>query len=658
MTVIAIMFGCGDSVEKKHSVIDFPNTVDISGIPQNKHDLKPFGFSDMGAWHGYSLPPKDSTQYNGSFVGPLSMKMYGEWISKSLVKLKITDNNSGKLIDLSKGKVENNYYPGFLEQKIEIDKLVVTMRMFFVSSRTSVQYTTIKNNSKDDKNLKIGWTGRLLSSKSSFVKTKNGFKVIISPKHEDYFRIKFNEFNGNIDFSNGNSYLYTDKIVVLKKGLEYSTTSSQSHYFSIQEEATDKTNIAISLSEPKRYLKATNMRWEEYINSWFKNAKTGISEDEKRTAVKAIQTLTTNWRSPAGDLKHDGVFPSAAYHGFYGFWSWDSWKHVVSLVKFNPELAKSSMWSMFDYQDKYGMIADCIYYNSKENNWRDTKAPLAAWAVWEVYKQTKDKNFVIDMYPLLVKYHKWWYMHRDVDKNGLCEYGSTDGSIIAAKWESGMDNAVRFDSAKMVKTNDVAWSMNQESVDLNSYLYDEKLYLSNLASAIDKVSESEKYKSEAAKLKSRIQNEMFDKETGFFYDIDLNSKKMIKIKGPEGWIPLWTGVATKEQAELVKKAMMDEKEFNCKIPCPTLTSAHPKFNPLKGYWRGPVWLDQFYFGVKGLERYGYNDESKLLIQKLFKNGEGVIGTAPIRENYHPVTGKGLNANHFSWSSAHILMMLE
>ena len=72
------------------------------------------------------------------------------------------------------------------------------------------------------------------------------------------------------------------------------------------------------------------------------------------------------------------------------------------------------------------------------------------------------------MYPKLVKYHNWWYTFRDYNKDGLCEYGSTDGSLIAAKWESGMDNAIRFDNCKIVSGSN--YSINTESVDLNSYL--------------------------------------------------------------------------------------------------------------------------------------------------------------------------------------------
>lgn len=64
---------------------------------------------------------------------------------------------------------------------------------------------------------------------------------------------------------------------------------------------------------------------------------------------------------------------------------------------------------------------------------------------------------------------------------------------------------------------------------------------------------------------------------------------------------MWAGIATKEQAGTVTKVMMNVHKFNTKVPLPTLTADHPKFDPLKGYWRGPVWIDQFYFGVTGLK---------------------------------------------------------
>ncbi len=105
-------------------------------------------------------------------------------------------------------------------------------------------------------------------------------------------------------------------------------------------------------------------RWNNYLQKYFSHTSR-LDEKKQRLAVKAIVTLMTNWRTAAKDLLHDGVFPSVSYQGFYGFWSWDSWKQAVGLSYFNTSLAKDNIRSMFDYMDDYGMVADCVYTDKK-----------------------------------------------------------------------------------------------------------------------------------------------------------------------------------------------------------------------------------------------------------------------------------------------------
>ena len=173
-----------------------------------------------------------------------------------------------------------------------------------------------------------------------------------------------------------------------------------------------------------------------------------------------------------------------------------------------------------------------------------------------------------------------------------------------------------------------------------------------------KEGEAKNWVIEARKLKRKINERFYSAEKGYYYDRNLESGKLVTNEGSEGWIPLWTGVASREHAASVAKVMSAHQKFNTKLPLPTFTADHPKFDPLKGYWRGPVWLDQFYFGVDGLRKYGFESEAALLTSKFFGNAEGLLTDGEIRENYHPLTGKGLNALNFSWSAAHILMLLH
>jgi len=263
-----------------------------------------------------------------------------------------------------------------------------------------------------------------------------------------------------------------------------------------------------------------------------------------------------------------------------------------------------------------------------------------------------------ELYPQIVLQHNWWYSERDYDKDGLCEYGSTDGSLVAAKWESGMDNAVRFDNSKLLMTSENAFSLNQESVDLNAYLFAEKGYLAKMAGILNKENDVKKFRKNAELLKSKIQQQFFDDESGWYYDTNIDGTKFIKTKGCEGWIPLWAKAATDKQAAAVMQNMVNPALFNTKVPFQTLSADHPEFKPDGGYWRGPNWLDQAYFGVQGLKNYGFNLEAEKATFKLIHNAEGVlIKGMPIRENYQPITGEGLEAENFSWSAAHYLMLL-
>ncbi|MFA1562524.1 MGH1-like glycoside hydrolase domain-containing protein, partial [Aliivibrio fischeri] len=87
----------------------------------------------------------------------------------------------------------------------------------------------------------------------------------------------------------------------------------------------------------------------------------------------------------------------------------------------------------------------------------------------------------------------------------------------------------------------------------------------------------------------------------------------------------------------------------------TASQTNPAYDP-NIYWRGRVWLDQFYFAVKSLEYYGHSSEAKQMVQQLFENAQGMNSDLSIQENYNPETGEVQGASNFSWSSAHLYML--
>lgn len=625
----------------------FPNVLELGYQVTRSSAIEANVFSDMGAWHAYTLPA--DSKDNGTFIGPMVMDMDGRWLANAMAKLSIYQ--SGQPIDLSKARISSQYYPGLLEQELWIDNLKISLQLIFISNREAMVNTVVTNLSNSKKRLQLEWSGTVLLKDAKLKQGKNAVHVEFNQGHQ--FQLSF-QTKEQLQFElHSDNYKAKQPVFMLLPGKSY-TIARQERYDFESQKLPQKLNTANFQS----LFHANERRWNSYLSNYFKTPGKVLKDAlQKRIAVKSIVTLMTNWRSKAKDLLHDGVFPSLNYQGFYGFWSWDSWKQAVGLSYFNHELAQSNILSMFDYQDEHGMIADCVYADKKENNWRDTKPPLAAWSVWKVYEQSHDLGFLKAIYPKLVRYHQWWYKNRDHNKNGLCEYGATDGTRIAAAWESGMDNAVRFDHAILFKNNDYAWSLDQESVDLNAYLYAEKEYLAKIAEVLSLADESKDWRKQLLPLQKQINERFYHEDKGFYYDRLINGT-WITAEGPEGWIPLWAGLSDQKQAGSVLHILQNKSKFNTKVPLPTLTADHPKFDPTKGYWRGPVWLDQVYFGLNGLHKYGYHKEAGYFLNELLQNAEGLKGSGPICENYHPVSGKGLNARNFSWSAAHLLMLLK
>jgi len=651
-----LVISCNSSYNEKplldsNFVTETANTLNYLGSPTNSKDREMLMFSDQGAWFGYSLPKTKKIGFSGPF---LMTQQNGVWASQILSELELIENGSSVKFNSHK----SDGFLSHLEQTLKNDHLKVKQQLFFTSGHTAVLNTFITNISNDKIVLRSNWKGALFGDLGLKIASDGAGELTIkSTKSQAVGHLIFD--NGTTLFVNDSSYISKGENFTLLPNEQKQLRVSQTFIFPEYDWKEEK--LRLKSPDFGGYLGDRIEDKEIQLARLFYSKKEQLKDSIYKTPLaKTVFTLQNNWRIPAGELKYEGLFPSYHYKWFHGFWAWDSWKHAVGVAKYNSELAKNQMRTMFDYQSENGFIVDCIFRDTtiEKHNYRDTKPPLAAWAVVKIMEEDEDIDFVKEMYPKLKLYHSWWYKNRDYDQDGLCEYGSTDGTLVAAKWESGMDNAVRFDHSKILKISESAYSLDQESVDLNAYLYAEKLYLSALALKIELQDDSEQYLKEAAMLKLKIQSQFYDDEDGWFYDTSLDGKTKIKVKGCEGWLPLWANVATQPQAERVKKVMMDSGEFFTKVPFQTLTANHPKFNPLEGYWRGPNWLDQSYFGIVGLQNYGFDNAAQKATVQLLKGAEGLLEKGPsIRENYHPISGEGLNAQNFSWSAAHVLMLL-
>ncbi|MEM7086723.1 MAG: trehalase family glycosidase [Bacteroidota bacterium] len=633
------------------------NILDYRVTPKTPTDKSGLMFSDQGAWFAYSLP--DSTSNISGFSGPFLMtEQNGIWSSKSLVNLTLRGENNTKLIDWQTSMLSQHGFSSHLEQIYENENLRVKQEVFYLSGHTTLQKMSVTNVSSRDITLHPSVSGELFNI--GITNTAQDETILFSSeKSTAKGYIKFPEESVTIQTATG-YYKANFETIFLKANASKEYIVSQTFIFPEYSWEEEQKLIENSIFDSILHVRKNEK--DVQLTALINHRKPQFQEEKYAEAlIKAHLTLQNNWRIPAGEIKHEGLFPSYHYKWFNGFWSWDSWKHAVGLSHYNTNLAKEQMKLMFDFQKEDGFIVDCVFRDTliENHNYRDTKPPLSAWAVVKIYEKDQDIEFIQEFYPKLKKYHQWWYNYRDYDKDGLCEYGSTDGTLIAAKWESGMDNAIRFDNSKILKSAEGAYSLDQESVDLNAYLYAEKLYLITLAEKLQIEADVTTFTKEAQELKAKIQKQFYDEKDGWFYDTNLKGTSFIKGEGSEGWTALWANAASQEQAEAVKNKMMNPAKFFTKVPFQTMSADHPKFDPLKGYWRGPNWLDQSYFGVKSLRNYGFHSEADKATTQILEGAEGLLGKGKaIRENYHPLTGKGLHAQNFSWSAAHLIMLLS
>lgn len=605
---------------------DYPNILDIAYTPDTLHRCYGW-FTDAGSWMGFT--PAESEQWINGFCGPFSLDMFSRnWIAQSAALVGFANHDNGTFTPDSVC-----YFPGELYISAHSDKGSITQRLNFVSANTAL----LQVESQPAETLAIAgsqWDKdiRLTIEKNSVIAQHNNGECAVLTFHP----------NANLKLTEGN-YMAT---IQAEKHPVYVAIS----FFTSLQEAEGKIGSLTSLVQaPQKELLANAQRWDGYLSRILRK---DMKPEYDRIAVKAVTTLISNWRTHRGGLLHEGIIPSHAVGYFVGFWAWDSWRFSAGTSQFAPELAKNNIRAMFDYQLPDGMIIDCIYTDPAENNARDSKPPLVCWAVDEIFKHTGDTAFVAEMYPQLLRYYKWWYAKRDHNHNGMCEYGSTDGTLEAAAWESGMDNAIRFDDAVMLPNqgHDDAWSMNQESVDLNAYLALECKLLKKFAQLLNTNFDGPDYSNQVA-------NYFFDEKANFFFDRRLEDGSFIEQPGCEAYTPLWTRIATQEQVDRMLPMLQDTAKFSTYIPFPTIAADNPKYNP-RGYWRGPIWLDQTYFAIRGLRNYGYHELADKYTLQVFDRLKGLKNGAPIHENYGTHTGERLKAPHFSWSSSHLLMLYE
>jgi alpha,alpha-trehalase len=219
--------------------------------------------------------------------------------------------------------------------------------------------------------------------------------------------------------------------------------------------------------------------------------------------------------------------------------------------------------------------------------------------------------------------------------------------------ESGFDISFRF-GPYGAETHHFA------PVCLNSLLYKTETDMEKMSTWLKDTQAAAQWRQRAEKRKEFMQNLLWNRESGLFFDYDFQTKKQSSYEYATAFYPLWVGLVTQAQADSVAKNLhLFEQEGG--LAMSTQETGVQWDYP---YGWAPIQL----LAVEGLRRYGYNAEADRISDKFLSMVlANFTRDENIREKYNVVTdssniklaeGYRENIIGFGWTNGVFLELLN
>ena len=357
-------------------------------------------------------------------------------------------------------------------------------------------------------------------------------------------------------------------------------------------------------------------------------------------------------------------------------WDWDSYFANVALKQILID-AGSDKDEARDYER--GCILNFLSFTSSDGFMPISVtrcATLKSIRPENIYKENMHKPILAQHAAFLVKYDngdaEWlrryfdkmqyhinnYFNHHRHKETGLF-YWQTDKMI-------GVDN----DPCTFYRPDG-----SSGSIYLNCLMVKELEAMEYLSDCLSKNDAAALYRAEREKLIEAVKEHCYDERDGFFYNVDLNLRKVDFSDGStyhtgmprhwdcliqridvwSGFMALWAGIATPEQAERVVNRYRDKKSFNCESGIRTLSAQEKMYRVVASNnpscWLGPVWIIANYLTFRGLLKYGYEAEAREICEKTIKLlGRDIMRFGVMHEYYSPDDGEPvINPGFQNWN---------
>lgn len=311
---------------------------------------------------------------------------------------------------------------------------------------------------------------------------------------------------------------------------------------------------------------------------------------------RCISVLMGCVNSPEGIIKSAYITPSKGeMNGAYSYWSALC---TLGMRHISPEIARNTLETLLAAQAGDGMISGRLAYDGKSN---DINPPVLAWCFWELYKINGDKAMLSEVYNNLKKYLHYMMETRDINKNQLYEWqiGATPDEYGR---ESTRDNSPAFDDGVIL-----------DAVDFSSYVANEAAHMNLIAEEIDKHGEGLYWNVVFERIKSAMNDYLFDDDDKIYYDRAVVSNMFKRVKTSASFLPLFAGVCENRHAMALLRFLNNEDKFNLANGVPSVSADCDDYE--NDMWRGPVHIHINYMIAKGLDAYDMHDKANELKAK-------------------------------------------
>lgn len=426
----------------------------------------------------------------------------------------------------------------------------------------------------------------------------------------------------------------------------------------------------------------------------------------------ARRILKLNWK--------DGfTIPTSRLYPFQ--WNWDSGFTSIGHSYFDLDFAIRELQSLFSGQWENGMIPHIIFHSENEKTyfpnfdfWESnvnagapqkpkssgiTQPAVHGFVLENLLEKFPDNEkliaFVKDIFPKVIKSHRFLYTYRDPKREGLM--------FIFHPWESGRDNSPLWDESLdriVIQPNELPkyerrdTSIAPSDERPTSYQYDRYVYLLQLGkknkydekaifeespflvqdtlmnAALIKSNQSlinigKRFGLDVGELEEwqqqsipQFQKKLWNADLQTFAPYDVRGGHHIAYKEIGGLSALYAEIPTPEQAEQLNNYLWSLHERGFYI-CPSFDVDSPLFDS-KRYWRGPIWPQMNWMIFHGLKNYGFEKTANIVKSDLIElvSKHGYFEYFESQKSLAKNMTSGYGGGDFSWTAACTLDLLK